>query len=80
MSPRVELFETLLLQGKIRHGAHPLLNMSAANAIVVKDPAGNSKVDKTKSTQRIDPLVAAIMAVGMFIDQPAEFDVAAMIA
>ena len=80
MSIRIEHFETYLLQNKIRHGAHPLLNMAAANAIVVSDPANNRKIDKNKSTQRIDPLVAAVMAVGAFMDQPAEFDVGAMIA
>lgn len=78
-SPRIEAFETYLLQGKIRHGSHPLLNMAAANAVVVKDPAGNRKIDKSKTTQRIDPLVAAVMAVGAFMEQEAEFDVGAFI-
>ena len=77
-SPRIELFETHLLQDKLRHGSHPLLNMAAANAIVVRDPAGNRKIDKSKATQRIDPLVAAVMAVGGFIEHYAEIDVAAM--
>jgi phage terminase large subunit-like protein len=70
MSPRIEHFETLLLQGKIAHGAHPLLNMSAANAVVVGDPAGNRKISKQMATQRIDPLVAAILAVGCFMGTP----------
>lgn len=78
-SPRIEHFETYLLQGKMRHGAHPLLNMSAANAIVVRDPAGNRKIDKSKSTQRIDPLVAAVMSVGAFMSVEAEFDVASWV-
>jgi phage terminase large subunit-like protein len=73
MSPRIQLFESLLLQNKIRHGLHPLLNMAAANAIVVSDPANNRKLDKSKSTQRIDPLVAAVMATGAFMEQPEEF-------
>lgn len=62
-SPRVSCFENLMLAQRIRHAAHPLLNMAAANAIVVKDPAENKKLDKSKSTQRIDPLVAALMSV-----------------
>lgn len=78
-SPRIEAFETYLLQRKMRHGLHPLLNMAAANAIVVGDPAGNRKIDKSKATQRIDPLVAAVMATGAFMEQPAEFDVGAFI-
>lgn len=70
MSPRIEHFETKLLQGKIRHGAHALLNMAAANCIVVKDPSGNRKPEKAKSTQRIDPIVAALMAAGAFMLEP----------
>jgi len=62
-SPRMERFEEELVAGKIRHGMHPLLTMSASNAIAVADPAGNRKLDKSKSTLRIDPLVAAVMSV-----------------
>ena len=80
MSPRIEAFETHLLQCNMRHGGHPLLNMAAANAIVVRDAANNRKIAKDKTTQRIDPLVAAVLAVGAFMDQPVEFDVGAMIA
>ena len=53
---------SLLLANRVCHGSHPLLNMSAANAISVIDPAGSKKLDKSKSTLRIDPLVAAVMA------------------
>lgn len=63
MSPRMEAFEAQLLAGRIRHGGHPLLNMAAANAIATQDPAGNRKLDKSKSTTRIDPIVAAVMAL-----------------
>jgi phage terminase large subunit-like protein len=62
ISPRLEAFESALLGGHVRHGGHPLLTMGAANAIAVSDPAGGRKLDKSRSTQRIDPLVAAVMA------------------
>lgn len=65
-SPRVEYFQTLLINEQLVHGNHPLLNMAASNAIGVTDPAGNVKADKSMSSARIDPLVAAIMAVGGF--------------
>jgi phage terminase large subunit-like protein len=35
----------------------------AANAVVVKDAAGNRKIDKSRATGRVDGLVAAAMAV-----------------
>lgn len=62
MSPRLEYFSAALLDEKIRHGNHPLLNLAAASAIMTRDAAGNGKLDKAKTTQRIDPLVAAVMS------------------
>jgi phage terminase large subunit-like protein len=62
MSPRINKFMEMLLQNKIRHGGHPLLTMAAANAIAVPDHTGAVRLDKSKSTQKIDPLIAAIMA------------------
>jgi phage terminase large subunit-like protein len=82
MSPRLESFEAKLLAGKMRHGGHPLLNMAASNAIATMDPAGSRKLDKSKATQRIDPLVAAVMAVHQVSEGNTafEFNVAALIA
>jgi phage terminase large subunit-like protein len=79
-SPRLETIETLLLDGKLRHGKAPLLNMAAANAIVIKDPAGNRKLDKSKAAQRIDPLIAAVMAThAASVPREEAFDINAMI-
>jgi phage terminase large subunit-like protein len=39
--------------------------MCAANAVVIKDPAGNRKLDKSKSTGRIDGMVATVIARGV---------------
>jgi phage terminase large subunit-like protein len=41
-----------------------VLTWAAANAVIVEDDAGNRKLSKAKATGRIDPLLAAIMAVG----------------
>jgi len=64
MSPAIDALEGLLLNGRLRHGAHPVLTMCAANAVITKDPAGNRKLDKSKSTARIDGMVALVMAKG----------------
>ena len=63
MGLRVDGLDSVLLRGKVRHGFHPLLNLGASNAIVVSDPTGNKKYDKSKSSQRIDTLVALAMSV-----------------
>jgi len=43
---------------------NPVLTMCAANAIAIRDAAGNRKLDKAKSTGRIDGIVALAMALG----------------
>jgi len=63
MSPRIEYFESLLLNNRIRHGLHPLLNMAAASMVTIKDSSGNRKIDKSSPLKRIDAGIAAIMAV-----------------
>ena len=64
MSPALDTLESDLLNGRLRHGMHPVLTMCAANAVVTKDPAGNRKLDKHKATGRIDGMVALAMALG----------------
>jgi phage terminase large subunit-like protein len=64
MTPAVDAVESLLLNGKVKHGMHPILTMCASNAVATRDPSGNRKMDKSKSTGRIDGLVAMAMALG----------------
>ena len=65
MVPAVDALEADLLLGRMRHGNNPVLAMCAANAVVLPDPAGNRKFDKSKATGRIDGLVALAMAEGV---------------
>jgi phage terminase large subunit-like protein len=41
------------------------MRMCAANAVVIKDPAGNRKLDKSKSTGRIDGMQSLVMMIGL---------------
>jgi phage terminase large subunit-like protein len=65
MSPALRDLESDLLNQKIIHGDHPVLNMCAANAVVQTDPAGNRKLAKHKSSGRIDGMVSLTMAKGV---------------
>ena len=65
MGPAVDRSEIEFLHHRFRHGGHPVLMMCAANAIIVQDAAGNRKMDKSKSTGRIDGMVSLAMAVGV---------------
>lgn len=61
----VDAFETAVLGRKMQHNGNPLLRWQAGNVIVETDPAGNRKPTKAKSLDRIDGIVAAIMAAGL---------------
>jgi phage terminase large subunit-like protein len=65
MSPALRDLESLILNKKIAHGAHPVLTMCMMNATVKTDPSGNRKLDKQKSRGRIDGAVALAMAAAM---------------
>jgi phage terminase large subunit-like protein len=81
MSPAVKAFQLLAVNGRVRHGNHPLLRWCFANALVVRDAADNRKLDKAKSYGRIDVAVAAVMAVGaMKVTAAPAIDVSALIA
>jgi phage terminase large subunit-like protein len=69
-SPAVEEFERLILAGTLRHGGHPILTWCLSNCIIEQDPAGNRKLSKEKSREKIDGIVAACMAVGLHAKQP----------
>jgi len=62
-APTREL-EKLIVSKKLAHGGNPVTRWMAANVAVAQDPAGNLKPAKDKSTERIDGIVAAIMAIG----------------
>lgn len=64
MSGPTKNLEALLLSKRLRHGGHPVLRWMADNVAVKQDPAGNLKPDKAKSSDRIDGIVALIMALG----------------
>lgn len=63
MSPPTKELMKLTLEQKIAHGGNEPLRWMMDNIFVRTDPAGNIKVDKEKSTERIDGAVALIMAL-----------------
>ena len=63
MSPPTKELMNLVLSGKLRHNGHPVLNWNMDNVCVRVDPAGNLKMDKSKSIEKIDGAVATVMAL-----------------
>ena len=69
MSAPTKEFYRLLMEGRIIHGGNPVLRWLAGNVVIDTDPAGNIKVTKAKSKEKIDGIVAAIMALDRCIRQ-----------
>ncbi len=63
MSPASNELMRLVLSGNLAHDGNPVLRWMMDNIFVRKDPAGNIKPDKEKSTEKIDGVIATIMAL-----------------
>ncbi len=71
-APSKEL-EKLVLSKGLRHDGNPVLRWCASNVMIETDAAGNIKPSKRKSTERIDGIVALVMAIGRAIVAEPEF-------
>ena len=63
MSPPSKELLKLVMEERIAHGGNPVMRWMMDNIYIRTDPAGNIKPDKSKSTEKIDGAVAAIMAL-----------------
>ena len=67
MSPPSKYFEMLVIMGLLAHNNNPVLNWNAQNVVIHTGPSGNYKPDKTKSSEKIDLIIALIMALSRCI-------------
>jgi phage terminase large subunit-like protein len=65
ISPAIDALETSVINGQLKHNGNPVLTWCMSNAMAITDPAGNRKLDKSKSRFRIDGAVALAMAKGL---------------
>ena len=63
MSAPTKELEKLILEKKLAHNGHKILDWNMDNIVVRRDPAGNIKIDKAKSTEKVDGAVALVMAL-----------------
>ena len=59
--------EKLVRAHELNHGGHPVLRWMASNVVVRLDANANYAPDKAKSGQKIDAIVAGLMAMGRAI-------------
>ncbi len=64
ISPAAKQMEILIMSQKYHHGGNPVMNWMMSNVVIRQDPAGNIKLDKEKSREKIDGPVSAVMAIG----------------
>lgn len=64
MSPFYHEIQKLIIAKRLRHGGNPILRWCAQNAVPIYGDTGLPYLSKRKSTQAIDAIVAAAMAVG----------------
>jgi len=62
MSGPTKEVQRLFASGALRHGHNPVLDWMASNAAIRLDPADNMKVDKKRSSEKVDGIVALVMA------------------
>ncbi len=74
MSAPSKEFEKLVLSERIEHFGNPVLRWMLSSTVIKTDPAGNIKPDKEKSVQKIDGIVASIMALGEWMTAQANED------
>jgi phage terminase large subunit-like protein len=75
-APTAELLRAIR-GGLYRHGGNPVARWQAGNAVTRADPAGNLKIDKARSAEKVDGIVAAVMALDRALRQRGTEDYAA---
>lgn len=68
MSAPTKEVERMAKKGAIIHGGNAVLRWMMGNVLLTKDPANNVKVDKAKSGDKVDGVVAMVMAIGEMMD------------
>jgi phage terminase large subunit-like protein len=63
MSPPTKAWEGLIRSERYRHGGNPVMRWMIDNVRIRSDPAGNVKIDKARSAEKVDGAVAAVMAL-----------------
>jgi phage terminase large subunit-like protein len=67
ISAATKEFERLILSGRLKFANNPVLTWMFTNTVIESDPGGNRKPDRKKSADKIDGIVAAILALARLL-------------
>jgi phage terminase large subunit-like protein len=70
MSSAVTRFEAEVLDGAVDARGNPVMSWCASNAIVQRDGKDNAYPVKKKSRGRIDPIMATIIGMALWLKRP----------
>ena len=70
-SPTKEL-ERLVKDAQLKHDGNPVTRWMMGNILLKSDPAGNIKIDKAKSGDKVDGPVSIVMALGTAMQDAAK--------
>jgi len=59
--------EALCMDKQLFHGGHPVLDWMVGNVVIVQSRDGQMRPDRSKSTNKIDGIVAGLMAMGSWL-------------
>ena len=65
MSAPMKELEKLVISRKLAHGGNPVAAWMASNVVASQDAAGNLKPDRARSIEKIDGIVALVMALAL---------------
>jgi phage terminase large subunit-like protein len=63
MSPPIKELERKVISRKLIHGNNPVMRWMMDNVQAITDSSGNIKLDKSRSTGRIDGVIGMVMAI-----------------
>jgi phage terminase large subunit-like protein len=69
MNAPTKEYQRLMLTGEVVVGDNPVSRWQNSNIAIKLDPAGNIKIDKAKSAERVDGMVSLVMAIGEKMDK-----------
>jgi phage terminase large subunit-like protein len=70
-SPTKEL-ERLVKDGRLKHDGNPVTRWMMGNVLLANDPAGNIKINKARSGDKVDGPVSIVMALGTAMQDAAK--------
>ena len=63
-----------MAKGIVDHGGNPVLRSHASNVMIMEDATGSIKIDKAKSSEKVDGMAALIDAYACYISNFEEDD------